>query len=144
MFKKRKKQKKFTREMSLKEGDAGGFVLRITESRVDIETKAKDWKITFAAGTYEYQFIFYLLLQKPIDLQSLHQLAVVLFAVRTVFRYSELIPKIEKLVRTTIKASAKKKAEEQSDEEILAEQKVLHLGTQESVEELEAIKAKKQ
>lgn len=136
-------KRKFSKEYDLKDAKYGGFVIRITESRVDIETKAKDWKIMFSASTYEYGSILNCI--KYEDFKALHLCAVALFVSRVLFRDATMIPKIFTLAEESIANIAKKTPKtQQPDEEILAEEKVIHEKTVESINELEAIKNKDQ
>lgn len=132
------KKKKFSKEWDLKDAKYGGFILRLTESRVDIETKSKDWKVMFAANTYEYAFIVNAL--KHDDTQSIHLCAIAIFSTRMVFRDASLVKDIFDLAEKSAKNIVEKQPVTQSDEEILAEEKVLHEQTLESVNELEEIK----
>lgn len=144
MFKKKKKQVKFSNEFKLNSGGEGGFTLRITESRADIETLPKDWRVMFAAGTYEYALIVYLA-QKS-EFASLYNCAVALYVSKTVFREASMIGAIFKAAEKANKTIAKRleaQKPDQSDEEILSEEKALHEKTPEAVEELEKIRRKK-
>lgn len=136
---KKSKQKKFSKEFELKGDQEGGFILRITESRIDLETRAKDWKIVFAAGTYEYAYIFHML--KSQEMKGLHSIAVAIFLTRYLFRDAQMIQDMFLLSETVAaRIAARQAAPEQTDEEILAEEKALHEQTPESVRELEELK----
>lgn len=52
-----KKPKKFTREFDLSEFGEGNFILRITESRAEVETKVKNWKVMFGSSFFTYIII---------------------------------------------------------------------------------------
>lgn len=141
MFKQRKKQKSFSKEYELKGGKEGGFILRVTDQRVDLETKDKSWKMVFSNQTYEYGFVFHML--KNESFKELHAIAVALFVTRLVCRDAAMVPEIYALadrVQERLVAAALAAKPEQSDEEILAEEKVLHEQTPESIAELEEIK----
>lgn len=143
MFKKSKKQKKFSKEYALNENGEGGFILRITEKRVDIETLVKDWKISFSRETYEYGYIFHLL--KSEEFKSLHMIAVAIFLTRFFFRDAEMIQAMFEIAdESSNRISEKQPAPEQSDEEIIAEQEVIHEQTLESIENLENVLIKKE
>lgn len=145
MFKKKNKQKRFSAEFSLNSGNnSNGFILRVTESSVDIETRTKDWKVTFSVGSYEYAAVVHLVGAKEFD--GLYQSAVAMLAAKTVIREVSMITDIFKAsdkAHKKIAARLAKMKSEQSDEEILSEEKVLHEQTVESVEELEEIKKKR-
>ena len=143
MFKKKKKQVHFSSEFPLNGGGDGGFILRLTETRADIETKSKDWKVVFAQGTYEYAFMVHLAQKNSFS--EIYQCAVAIYSTRVVFRDPKACTDIYKLLDKSGKrllAAAKAKQETQSDEEILAEEKVLHEQTPEAVAELEEIRNK--
>ena len=135
-----KKRKRFSYEFPLKGRSEGGFILRITESRADIEALDKEWKVVFSASTYEYAFITEALKQKAFE--DLYFRAVAIFGSRLVFRDSKMVPEIYKLMEN-VAINIAPSTPEQSDEEILAEEKFMHEKTQESFDELQKTKEKK-
>lgn len=144
MFRNKKKSKKFTKEFDLlgKDSNEVAFTLRITESRVDIETKTKDWKVKFSVGSYEYSFITQMLIEKRQE--ELHLIAVALFVVRVIFRDPALIQEIYNLVDNSVKNRLQKPVSEKDDQIILAEEKVLHEKSVESIEQLEELNEKQE
>lgn len=142
-----KKTKKFTKEFQLRgkesTSDYVGFTLRITESRVEIETKAKDWKVSFGRQTYEYGYIAYMIKEGNVD--NLHSVAVAIFLTRWIFRDAEMVLDMialsEKVSERVQKRAAKP---EDSDEIILAEEKAMHEKDISSVIELETLKSDKE
>ncbi len=140
---KKKKNVKFTKEYPLniegKDGEYIGFTLRITESRAEIETLSKDWKICFKRETYEYNYIIYMINKG--SLNTLHSVAVAIFLTRWIFRDAEMIKDMFELSeKVQERVRAAQQAPTQSDEMILAEEKVFTERTAESIDELEALK----
>ena len=134
-----KKLKKFTREFDLSEFGEGNFILRITESRAEVETKVKDWKVMFGASSYEYGMMSYCASKN--DLKPIYNAIIAIFYSRLSFQSVIMASGIFKLVEEYATQKAKDdQVTEQEDREILAEEKVLTEQTQEAVEELEEIK----
>ena len=120
------------------------FNVIMSEKKVEIQSAAKDWTLAFTNGTFEYGMIAYLI--KEDDMDAVHQLAQVSFLTRTMFHEAKLIKEFYKELDRYQKRMIRENAERpktQSDAEILAEEKVLHEKTEESVKELEAIKSAK-
>lgn len=129
-MKKSKKLKKFTHEEVL--GDA--FVVRVTESRVDFETKNKMWKTVFASNTLVYSYVVYLITNKLFE--ELHAIVAVIYRCQQVALNAEMLKAVnDTIIRITkkqAKEAAKKAPEEETEEEILQSERMLH----ESIEEL--------
>ena len=127
---KNKKLKKFTHEEVL--GDA--FVVRVTESRVDFETKNRMWKTVFASNTLVYSYVIYLITNKLFE--ELHAIVAVIYRCQQVALNAEMLKAVnDTLIRITkkqAKEAAKKAPEEETEEEILQSERMLH----ESIEEL--------
>lgn len=134
-----KKLKKFTREFDLSEFGEGNFILRITESRAEVETKVKDWKVMFRASSYEYGMMSYCASKN--DLKPIYNAVIAIFYSRLSFQSVIMVSGIFKLVEeyAAQKATAQEVSEKE-DAEILAEEKVITEQTQEAVEELEDIR----
>lgn len=134
-----KKLKKFTREFDLSEFGEGNFVLRITESRAEVETKVKDWKVMFGSSSYEYGMMSYCASKN--DLKPIYNAIIAIFYSRLSFHSVIMASGIFKLVEEYATQKAKDdQVTEQEDREILAEEKVLSEQTQEAIEELEEIR----
>jgi len=134
-----KKQKTFSKEYDLKTGGQQAFILRITERRIDLEVPDKSWKIVFGHGTYEYAFMYHML--KSESLNELHMIAIALFGVRLAFRDPKMVQEVFRLMDESVeRIRVAQAAPEQSDDIILAEEKVMHEQTSESVRELEELK----
>ena len=129
-MKKSKKLKKFTHEEVL--GDA--FVVRVTESRVDFETKNKMWKTVFASNTLVYSYVVYLITNKLFE--ELHAIVAVIYRCQQVALNAEMLKAVnDTIIRITkkqAKEAAKNSPEEETEEEILQSERMLH----ESIEEL--------
>ena len=125
-----KNLKKFTHEEVL--GDA--FVVRVTESRVDFETKNKMWKTVFASNTLVYSYVVYLITNKLFE--ELHAIVAVIYRCQQVALNAEMLKAVNNtLIRITkkqAKEAAKKAPEEETEEEILQSERMLH----EFIEEL--------
>ena len=134
-----KKPKKFTREFDLSEFGEGNFILRITESRAEVETKVKNWKVMFGASSYEYGMMSYCASKN--DLKPIYTAVLAIFYSRLSFQSVIMASGIFKLVEeyAAQKATAQE-VSEREDAEILAEEKVLTEQTQEAIEELEEIR----
>lgn len=139
--------KKFTREFQLRGKDATsdyvGFTLRITERKAEIETKAKDWKVSFGRQTYEYGYIAYMIKEGSVD--TLHSVAIAMFLTRWIFRDAEMISEMIELSEKVSERVQKRVANpEDSDEIILAEEKAMHEKDVSSVIELETLRSEKE
>lgn len=121
-FKKRGK-KKFTIEEEL----GHGFMVRVTEERVDFEGKTKTWKTMFGKTTAEYSYALYLLQHGYI--KELEIAVAMLYNCSRVLTDAEMMMAVlktmEKLDKKRAKEANKKKSEE-SEEEILKSEKLLH------------------
>ena len=129
-MKKNTKLKKFTHEEVL--GDA--FVVRVTESRVDFETKNKMWKTVFASNTLVYSYVVYLITNKLFE--ELHIIVAVLYSCSRITLNAEMLKAVnaamDRVSKKQAKEAAKKSPEEETEEEILQSERMLH----ESIEEL--------
>lgn len=129
-MKKNKKIKKFTHEELL--GDA--FVVRVTESRVDIETVNKMWKTVFTSKTKVYGNIVWLIVNK--HLENLHAIAVALFSCSRITLNTEMLNAVmetmDEVSTRQAEEAAKKMPEGETEEDILKSEQILH----ESIEEI--------
>ena len=107
-MKKSKKLKKFTHEEVL--GDA--FVVRVTESRVDFETKNKMWKTVFASNTLVYSYVVYLITNKLFE--ELHAIVAVIYRCQQVALNAEMLKAVND---TLIRITKKQAKEEDIDDE---------------------------
>lgn len=115
--------------------------LRLTREYVEIEAKDKQWKVQFGNKTREYAQITYLVANK--DIESLNNLAALLYQSRAIVTDSLFLKFFVEATKKYMKEieKAKKETTEKEEAVTLAEEKVLHEQTPESIEELE--KAKK-
>jgi len=114
----------------------------LSEKEVELQTKTKDWRLILSKP-WEHGMLKYLIEQKDIEL--VRMLAEVLYMsllmMHDVKLMKEFYKELERLgKRLQREADAAAKINPQSDAEILAEEKVLHEKTEESVKELEAIR----
>ena len=109
-------------------------MVRVTESRVDFETKNKMWKTVFASNTLVYSYVIYLITNKLFE--ELHAIVAVIYRCQQVALNAEMLKAVnDTLIRITkkqAKEAAKKAPEEETEEEILQSERMLH----ESIEEL--------
>ena len=115
--------------------------LRLMREYVEIEAKDKQWKVQFGNKTREYAQITYLVANK--DIESLNNLAALLYQSRAIVTDSLFLKLFIGATKKYMKEieKAKKETTEKEEAVTLAEEKVLHEQTPESIEELE--KAKK-
>lgn len=127
--------------------ELGAFNIRITNERCDIETRSKLWKTSFADGTPEYGFFAWLLVphifvrpgdEKPIVREEEAKLlARAIYACSTMLvNDMTTIEPMYKIFEEAIERQRKRleaQPQTQSDEEILAEQRVIHEQSEESV-----------
>lgn len=143
--------------------DLGEFTVRITDKRVDVETKSKLWKMVFLPGTWDYNFWSYMLIPEiwnlpPAELEerqknraqeqeNVKEMARALFAATsTMLRDTTILkPMYELLDESTRRQLAAqeeaRKAAGETDEQVLAEQRALHEKDPDSI--LAAHEAKK-
>lgn len=144
--------------------DLDGFVVRITNERVDVETRSKMWKQVFSKGTPEYVTFVYILaphlMADPAiqaekrdpkrDEENATTIAKALFvASQTIMRDPSAVSGILEVCQKSLDKYAAAHAEPKESEEIeelkdavaLAEVKVQTEQTAEAVEELEQAKA---
>ena len=93
-------KKKFTLEKELSKG----FVARVTESRLDLESISKSWKISFSKSTTEYAYALYLLQHNNVN--ELALATAMLFNCTRVFTDAEML----KVVMTAMQKLDKKRA----------------------------------
>jgi hypothetical protein len=117
------------------------FNVIMAGKQVEFQSAAKDWTLIFANTSYEYGMAKYLIQEN--DMDAIHQLAQASFLTRIFFHDAKIIKEFYKEIDRYQKRLAREAAsrpQTQSDAEILAEEKVLHEKTAESVKELEDIK----
>ncbi|MFA5432703.1 MAG: hypothetical protein WC910_05220 [Bacteroidales bacterium] len=138
-FKKRGR-KKFTIEEDL----SAGFSVRITEERVDFEAKAKTWKTVFSKTAVEYSYALYMLQNGHV--KELALAVAMLYNCSRVLTDAELMMAVfktmEKVDKKRAKEANKKKADE-SDEEILKSEQMLHKSIEENAKTKSGKKAVK-
>ena len=133
-------KKKFTIEEELSQG----FVVRITDERVDFEGKAKTWKTVFGKTTAEYSYALYLLQHGYI--KELEIAVAMLYNCSRVLTDAEMMMAVlktmEKLDKKRAKESQKKNADE-DDSEILDNEATLQASIEENAETKSSKKAVK-
>lgn len=144
--------------------DLDAFVVRITNERVDVETRSKTWKQVFLKGTPEYLTFVYILAPHMMvdpairaekrdaerDRENATTIAKTLFlASQTIMRDPSAVSGILDVCQKSLDKYAEARAEPRESEEIeelkdavaLAEVKVQTEQTAEAIEELEQAKA---
>lgn len=134
MFKKNKKT-----VVELKNGKEVVYRVALSEKQAEIQSAAGDWSTSYGNTSFEYGMINYLIKDGFMD--ELIELCRVTFMARMFFHDTKLIKEFYKECERAGKRMAAKKPDQQ-DAEILAEEKVLHEQTEESVVELEEIRKK--
>ncbi len=133
--------------------DLGGFEVRITDERVDIETRAKLWKQVFYKNAWEYGFFCWLLAPELIpqqeaiegrnvdeDIETARLLITAMYATSVgVCHDADFVKELYILLEKKTQEDVVQVSDEQ-DTKILAEEKALHEGTVESVQELTKIR----
>ncbi len=129
--------------------DLGGFEVRITDDRVDIETRVKLWKQVFYKGSWEYGFFCWLLAPELIpdqaefeerniedDKETVKILITAMYATSVgICHDTDFVRELYALLEKQTTAILKNVSDEE-DTKILAEEKALHEGTIEAVQEL--------
>lgn len=141
--------------------DLDAFVVRITNERVDVETRSKTWKQVFLKGTPEYLTFVYILAPHMMvdpairaekrdaerDRENATTIAKTLFlASQTIMRDPSAVSGILDVCQKSLDKYAEARAEPRESEELkdavaLAEVKVQTEQTAEAIEELEQAKA---
>jgi len=106
-------KKKFTLETELSKG----FVARVTESRLDLESISKSWKISFSKSTTEYAYALYLLQHNNVN--ELALATAMLFNCTRVFTDAEML----KVVMTAMQKLDKKRAKNMAKQSDKTEKK---------------------
>ena len=133
-------KKKCTLETELSKG----FVARVTESRLDLESISKSWKISFSKSTTEYAYALYLLQHNNVN--ELALATAMLFNCTRVFTDAEMLKVVmtamQKLDKKRANNMAKQSAKE-DDSEILDNEALLQASIEENAETKSGKKAVK-
>lgn len=111
--------------------ELGQFEIRVSEAKVDIETKAKNWKISYTEGTTPYFVICSLIVHK--SLNSLKTLILALYSTSIFFVDANTVMAFIKIVND-FKGSGAKPLSEEEDQAVLEEEK-LALNTKDETED---------
>lgn len=124
-----KKKKRFTENYEFP-----AFMVRVTEQRVDIENLAKTWKLVYGVSTYEYGIISNMILNEE-GRSVLNMIFQGMYSSSLMFRDAQLVNDLLVAVTNATERIMNKPSipSEQSDEEILAEQKALYEKDEESI-----------
>ena len=133
-------KKKFTIEEEL----GNGFMVRVTEERVDFEGKSKTWKTMFSKTTAEYLYALYLLQHGHV--KELALAVAMLYNCSRVLTDAEMLAAVfkamDKIDKKRAKESQKKNADE-DDSEILDNEAILQASIEENAETKSSKKAVK-
>lgn len=133
-------KKKFTIEEELSQG----FVVRITDERVDFEAKSKTWKTTFSKTAIEYSYALYLIQHGHV--KELALAVAMLYNCSRVLTDAEMLSAVfkamDKIDKKRAKESQKKNADE-DDSEILDNEAILQASIEENAETKSSKKAVK-
>ncbi len=130
--------------------DLGGFEVRITDERVDIETRAKLWKQVFYKQSWEYGFFCWLLAPELIpqqeaieernaeeDTETAKLIITAIYATSVGLCHdADFTKKVYGLLEERSKMILSNAISDEEGDKILAEEKALHEGTTKAVQEL--------
>ena len=135
----KKKQKPTV--VSLMRGKEVVYQVVLAEEDVTLSSAAGDWSVRFANTTWEYGVVNYLI--KESATEELTELIRTQYMARLLCKDAKLVKEFYKECERAIKRideAAKKAKNKEDDAVILAEEKVLHEKTEESIVELENLK----
>lgn len=135
-------RKKKINQYELKSGKEVIFRVRTSSDGVEIESASKDFCVRYGIGTREAALVEYLLSTRAIA--ELTELARIQYSSRIVFSDVKTVKEFWQVIERSVKRMqvAAKEIDAKKDAIILAEEKVLHEKTPESVQELENLKKK--
>ena len=131
-------KKKQTNVIDLMRDEEVVYRVTIDPKFVQFESASKDWLVRYSAGTFAAGMVNYLVQQK--ELETLTEFIRVQYLATWMFQDAAMIKEFYRILERSQKriANAKKPgAYIIEDEVVLAEQKVMHEQTVESVEEYE-------
>ena len=102
---------------------------------VQFESASKDWLVRYSAGTFAAGMVNYLVQKK--ELETLTEFVRVQYLATWMFQDAAMIKEFYRILERSQKRLANAKKRDENDEVVLAEQKVMHEQTGESVEEYE-------
>lgn len=107
---------------------------------VQFESASKDWLVRYSNATYAAGMVNFLVQQN--ELQGLTEFVRVQYLSQWMFQDAAMIKEFYRILERSQKRIANAQKRDENDEVVLAEQKVMHEKTVESVEELEKIRKK--
>lgn len=107
---------------------------------VQFESAIKDWLVRYSNATYAAGMVNFLVQQN--ELQGLTEFVRVQYLSQWMFQDAAMIKEFYRILERSQKRIANAQKRDENDEVVLAEQKVMHEKTVESVEELEKIRKK--
>lgn len=119
----KKKRPKKLSAVTRRSVELGQFEVRISDAKVDIETMAKNWKISYSEGTTPYFIIKSLVANSSLD--SLRTLILALYSTSIFFVDANTVMAFIKIVND-FKGSGEKPLSEEDDQAVLEELKAEH------------------
>lgn len=107
---------------------------------VQFESASNDWLVRYSNATYAAGMVNFLVQQN--ELQGLTEFVRVQYLSQWMFQDAAMIKEFYRILERSQKRIANAQKRDENDEVVLAEQKVMHEKTVESVEELEKIRKK--
>ena len=111
------------------------YRVTIDPNFVQFESASKDWLVRYSAGTFAAGMVNYLVQKK--ELETLTEFVRVQYLATWMFQDAAMIKEFYRILERSQKRLANAKKRDENDEVVLAEQKVMHEQTGESVEEYE-------
>ena len=102
---------------------------------VQLESASKDWLVRFSNATYAAGMVNFLVQQN--ELEGLTEFVRVQYLSQWMFQDAAMIKEFYRILERSQKRIANAQKRDENDEVVLAEQKVMHEPTAESVEEYE-------
>jgi hypothetical protein len=133
--------KKRTKIIELKRDKEVVFIVKFSPKRVEAMSRSKEWSVTFTNTTYEYGMFNYMV--SVSDLDVLHEAVRAMYSSRMMLHDAKLLKEFDKELQRSVKRMSEAANKNRQDDIALAEEKVLHEKTEESINELEAIKKQK-
>ncbi len=127
-------KKKQTNVIDLMRDKEVVYRVTIDPKFVQFESASKDWLVRYSAGTFAAGIVNYLVQQN--ELEGLTEFVRVQYLSQWMFQDAAMIKEFYRILERSQKRLAKEQKKE-DDAQVLAEQKVIHEQTVESVEEYE-------
>ncbi len=128
-------KKKQTNVIDLMRDKEVVYRVTIDPKFVQFESASKDWLVRYGAGTFAAGIVNFLVQQN--ELEGLTEFVRVQYLAQWMFQDAAMIKEFYRILERSQKRIANAQKRDENDEVVLAEQKVMHEQTVESVEEYE-------